>query len=302
MRQAVRLGARGVASLILMAAAADAQQQPAPASAAARPLAERIGHTDPSRYRQLAKVHDGAGTMAFAPLLGADAISTNLVFVHRGVIAPHSGIGQHFHHQCEEMFVILDGEAQFTVDGRTSTIKGPAAVPDRMGHAHALYNASDRPVQWLNINVGQTKRYDNFDLGDPREGVALDAIPQFAAVRLDRAKLPAGAGVRTRRLLRPEVFATPWTFVDHVLIPPGAALDGAAAPGISEMVYVVSGAGEATLAGEKAPLQTGDALPVEVGAQRTLRAGRDAPLELMVIGVARDLAAKAAYAATLPPR
>jgi len=38
------------------------------------------------------------------------------------------GIGQHFHSQCEEMFVILNGEAQLTVDRRTSLIKGPAGV------------------------------------------------------------------------------------------------------------------------------------------------------------------------------
>ncbi|WP_043129940.1 cupin domain-containing protein [Sphingomonas phyllosphaerae] len=297
----IRPGACG-AALLMLGHAAVAQQPGPPPSKAARPLAERIGHTDPSRYRQLAKVHDGAGTMAFAPLLGSDALSTNLIFVHRGVIAPHSGIGQHFHHQCEEMFVILDGEAQFTVDGRTATLVGPAAVPDRMGHAHALYNASDRPVQWLNINVGQTKRYDNLDLGDPREGVALDPIPQFAAIRLDRARLTSDGPVRSRRLLGPEVFTTPWTFVDHVLVSPGAAQEGAAPAGISEIIYVVAGAGEATVAGERASLRAGDALPVEVGVRRSLRATGDAPLELMVIGVARDLATKAAYAATLPPR
>ncbi|MBB3691858.1 cupin domain-containing protein [Sphingomonas sp. BK580] len=290
--------ARGAALLTLAwAATATARQAPAP-----RPLAARIGHTDPARYRQLAKVHDGAGTMAFAPLLGADALSTNLIFVHRGVIPPHSGIGQHFHHQCEEMFVILDGEAQFTVDGRTAALAGPVAVPDRMGHAHALYNASDRPVQWLNINVGQTKRYDNLDLGDSREGAPLDRVAQFAAVTFDRDKLRPQGNVRTRRLLGPEVFTTPWAFVDHVLVPAGAALDGVAAPGISEMVYVIAGAGEAQVAGERAPLRTGDALPVEVGAARTLRATGAAPLELLVVGVARDLAAKAEYAASLPPR
>ena len=57
------------------------------------------------------------------------------------------------------MFVILDGEAQFTVDGRTSTLKGPAGAPARMGHAHAIYNATDKPVQWLNINVAVVPRH-----------------------------------------------------------------------------------------------------------------------------------------------
>jgi hypothetical protein len=36
----------------------------------------------------------------------------------------------------------------------------------------------------------------------------------------------------------------------------------------------------------------GDVAPVDVGQRRTLRAAANAELELMVIGVARDLAAK----------
>jgi mannose-6-phosphate isomerase-like protein (cupin superfamily) len=276
----------------------------------ARPLVDRIGHTDPARYRKLTGVHEGAGGMDFEQLLGGDALSTNLLFVHRGVIPPHSGIGQHFHNQCEEMFVILDGEAQFTIDGRTSSIAGPAGAPDRLGHAHGIYNATDKPLQWLNINVGMTKRYDNFDLGDTREGAPLDRVPQFVSMRLDRARLKpvpamdAGQGtVMYRRMLEPSVFATPWSFVDHLLLPPGTSVGSASKPGMSEVYYVVGGAGEITVAGETAAIHTGDAVPVDVGQARAIRATGSAPLELMVIGVAKDLSAKEAYAAaTIRPR
>jgi mannose-6-phosphate isomerase-like protein (cupin superfamily) len=44
------------------------------------------------------------------------------------------------------MFVIFDGEAQFTIDGRTAVLKGPAGALCRMGHSHAIYNATDKPV------------------------------------------------------------------------------------------------------------------------------------------------------------
>ena len=71
--------------------------------------------------------------MDFRVMLGTDAVEPNLIFFHRGVILPHGGIGQHFHNKCEEMFVVLDGEAEFTVDGRTSLIKGLAGVPDTNG-------------------------------------------------------------------------------------------------------------------------------------------------------------------------
>jgi mannose-6-phosphate isomerase-like protein (cupin superfamily) len=277
---------------------------------AAPPLAQRIGHSDPSKFRHLSAVHEGAGTMDFGPILGADALSTNLIFVHRGVIAPHSGIGEHFHNQSEEMFVILDGEAEFTIDGRTSVLKGPAGVPDRMGHAHAIYNRTDKPLQWLNINVSLTKAYDNFDLGDPRaDGITLDKVPQFISMRLDRSLLKpvqamdGGQGTAMyRRMLDPTIFATPWAFVDHLMLPPGSSVGAASKPGISEVYYVVSGAGDVTVDGETAPIQSGDAVPVDLGQTRALKATGTAPLELMVIGVAKDLEAKAAYRAATTPR
>src|SRR5215813_6623724 len=141
-------------------------------------LVKRIAHTDPSRFRPSPAVHGGAGHLDFTALLTAQGQDTHFYFLHRGVIAPKSGIGAHFHNQCEEMFVILDGEAQFTIDGRTSLLKGPAGAPCRMGHSHAIYNPTDKPVQWMNINVTALKgTYDAFDLNDPRLDVQLDTIP-----------------------------------------------------------------------------------------------------------------------------
>ena len=107
------------------------------------PLEQRISHNDPSRYRASMGVHGGPGRLNFFTMFGGEALDTNLWFLHRGVLEPKSGIGAHFHNYCEEMFVILDGEAQFTIDGRTSTLKAPAGAPTRMGHSHAIYNASD---------------------------------------------------------------------------------------------------------------------------------------------------------------
>ena len=80
-------------------------------------------------------MHDGAGTMNFGPLMTDKTLSTNFIFLHRGVLHPGGGIGQHFHNHCEEMFVILDGEAEFTINGRTSLLKGTVGAPDRMGSA-----------------------------------------------------------------------------------------------------------------------------------------------------------------------
>src|SRR5947208_12998279 len=155
---------------------------------AREPLADRIAHNDPSKYHLSKAVHEGAGQMHYSAMFDEHSLDTNLFFLHRGVIEPKSGIGAHFHNQCEEMFVIFDGEAQFTIDGRTSTLKGPAGAPCRMGHSHGIYNATDKPVQWMNINVSAMKgTYDAFNLDDPRVDVAIDPIPVFMTMLPHRA-------------------------------------------------------------------------------------------------------------------
>src|ERR1700749_231660 len=110
---------------------------------AVEPLSERIGHSDPSKFETLKNLHGGRGQFDGMFILDSHALDTNLNFLHRAVIQPHSGVGAHFHNQCEEMFVIFDGEAEFTIDGRTSVLKGPAGALCRAGHSHAIYNPTD---------------------------------------------------------------------------------------------------------------------------------------------------------------
>ena len=123
-----------VLSIVAMTAGAMLAQQPAPPSGQKPLLAERIAHTTPEKYRASPAVHGGPGQLDYMGLFNANAMDTNLYFLHRGIIQPKSGIGAHFHNQCEEMFVILNGEAQFTIDGRTST----RARADRLRCSRAL--------------------------------------------------------------------------------------------------------------------------------------------------------------------
>jgi len=296
-----------VASIVAMIAGVSLAQQGTPANPQTLPLAQRIAHTEPAKYRPSPSVHGGPGQLNYMGLFNATALDTNLYFLHRGIIQPKSGIGAHFHNQCEEMFVIFGGEAQFTIDGRTSVLKGPAGAPVPMGHSHAIYNHTDQPVEWMNINVSARKGvYDAFDLSDGRVNVALDPIPTFMTMRLDRALLRqaaaplAGKGtVQYRRALPPSVFLGPWAYVDHLVLAPGSATVPQGHQEIGEFYYVMSGEGSVTVGTETAPIRSGDAVPIQLNQTKSFENTGGAPLELLVVGIVRDVNRK--YDVVVPP-
>ena len=254
-------------------------------------LSKRIIHNNPAKYRQLNAVHAGAGQMKFTGLIGSQNLATNFLYLHAGEIPDKAGIGQHFHHTIEEMYVILDGEAEFTINGQTSKIKGPALVPCKMGNAHGIYNSSGKTLKWLNFAVSTIKgRGDNFDLNDDRVGATLDPIPQFVSSQLKRESLRpnnnayTGNGILYRRIFGPDIFSTAWDHVDHVIIPSGSNAKRKL-EGIEEVYYVIKGSGTIGLADSSFAINADDAFYGSLGETMTISKIGSGDLELLVIGI-----------------
>ena len=306
--------------LVLMPAAAPAQvpgmtfpadpyAASSPLSRTHVPLAQRISHGAGPDYPSHPTVHNGSGPMNYMALFDGRAnspkfnLGVNLFFLHRGVLPPGGGIGEHFHNYCEEMFVILDGEAEYSIESRTSTLKGPAGAVARLGRSHAITNQSSKPVQWMNINVGLLPRfYDAWNVDDGRVGAPKDAIPQFIHMNLSKSldkampNFEGGKGAAMyHRGLDPSTFYSTWTYVDHLVLPPGVTAGPNAKPDMAEVYYVMSGEGTATIDGETVEIRAGDAVPAGLGESRAFAANGRTPLEFMIIGISRDFETKKAY-------
>jgi mannose-6-phosphate isomerase-like protein (cupin superfamily) len=299
---------------------ANGQSGPVPEKPKRVPLAERIGHTDQSKAMAGKNVHQGTGTLYMQTLLGRGAVA-GLNFMHHGPLMPKSSIGHHFHTNSDEMFLILDGDCQFTINGQTALIPGPVGVPCKSGDAHAVYNPSDKPVDWVNFQVGitepnQTGGYTPqgggmprrgaynysadptglFETADDRTNVTLIKKPTFINTRqltkdLMRAVVNMNGGKDTvfyRRALGPGSFESNWAFVDHLLIPAGASVGRHVHKGVDEVYFVIKGKGKVHVNDEFADIVYGDAVPVKAGEVHSFESTSTEPLEMVVYGIALE--------------
>jgi len=255
-----------------------------------------LGRTDPAMFKDAPNAHGGAGVFKYMNLLPGEEMKTNFLFVHRGVMPPKTGIGEHMHRTMEEMYIIYDGVAQYTVNGRTAMLPAGSMVLCPAGSSHGIYNPGDTTLQWMNVGVGMAKgKYDNIDFRDDLTKVKIESPAPFLWANLDRSLLAPVTGAHRgkgtlgfRRLWANDSFKTPWYFVDHCLLPPGTSIGYHQHGDIEEIYYIVKGSGLSTVNGRTFAVKAGDAIPCRLMDSHGIYNNSNGELEILVNCVAAE--------------
>ncbi len=230
-----------------------------------------FGRHDPAKYMPPSKSpHGGAGTVRYMELTPREKFTSQFLFVHRGVLDPRSGLGEHVHRWMEEMYFVMDNNtARFTVNGRTSELPGPCMVLCPMGSSHGIYNASDNIVEFMNLGVTlQDRQYDavNFAKENDLVDAVIESPAPFLWSVIDRhlchpvENFMGGKGmIFYRQIWGNNAFKTNWMFVNHYVVPPGSVIGYHRHDYIEEIYYVFSGKGRMTIDNVTFDVRAGDA-------------------------------------------
>ena len=268
------------------------------------------GRENPSRYRE---VNYGGGSIYEMTLLDGKIMSTNILYMIRGIIPARAGIGEHTHNNIEEMYFVFNAPAEFTVDGHTSLLPAGSSVLCPIGSSHALYNNSDVTLEYLRIAVSTEKgkgdddiKYGNVPrrrsynpetrkMKAPEKNVVLESPAQFRWAQFDRSLAPPvgpahdGKGkILNRRPWMDGNFETNWVRIGHCILPPGTSIGYHQHNGMEEVYYVLSGTGRSTVNDYTWDVQPGDALPCTTHDSHGIYNNSDEDLSIFVFMVSME--------------
>jgi mannose-6-phosphate isomerase-like protein (cupin superfamily) len=137
-----------------------------------------------------------------------------------------------------------------------------------MGQAHAIYNPSDQPTEWMNICVvGPSGVYDaeNFDESFAEvpptnpERVAIGYL-DMSLLRPVKNRMGGKGQIWSRNLYETEPFRTKWGRVSHVVVPGDSSIGLHCHDTTEEGYYILAGRGHYVQEGERAEVGPGDLL------------------------------------------
>jgi len=102
--------------------------------------------------------HDGVGTISVRQLLGIEPklpgvpgfpedFSSCIRFMHETTLPPHTSVGLHEHSDNEELYFVIEGKGQMTVDGETAVMEPGDVCLTKSGSSHTFKNIGETDLK-----------------------------------------------------------------------------------------------------------------------------------------------------------
>ncbi len=113
--------------------------------------------------------HDGVGTIFVRQLLGLEPklpgvpgfpedFDSCLRFMHETTLPPGTSIGLHKHEGNEELYFVVEGRGEMTVDGETAIMEPGDVCLTKHGSSHTFRNIGDTDLRIIVIEAAVPKK------------------------------------------------------------------------------------------------------------------------------------------------
>lgn len=113
----------------------------------------------------VANCQNGAGTIVNTTLFGDDPKmpvvglrnpeeNNNFHYVHKTILPVGGSVGEHLHSGNEQFYLIVEGEGEVTLCGKTFHVKPWSVALIRSGGSHGIRNTGDKPLVYLCVETG----------------------------------------------------------------------------------------------------------------------------------------------------
>ncbi|MET8699469.1 cupin domain-containing protein [Kitasatospora sp. NPDC004723] len=205
-------------------------------------------------------VHGAAGVTQWTCLARRAGLAGDWEAVEWARVPPGGISGEHLHTRTREVYVLLAGEGEVTLDGRRHAVRAGDAVLTAVGARHGLRNTGAGPLEWLVIELPAERGGDGADGGG---GAGVGGAVGSTVVRDLR---------RTGPLDPSAVIGGPLRLLRHVELATGER-EFLLAEGVEHTVFVIGGHGRAGTGNVRVPLRPGTAVTLPLGTALDLVAG-----------------------------
>nr|WP_233628218.1 cupin domain-containing protein [Saccharopolyspora sp. HNM0986] len=223
-------------------------------------------------------MHSGEGLARWKVLARRGSLFGYWEAVEWSALPPGGVSGEHIHSRTEELYFIVSGDGEMTLNGRTHQVRPGHLIVNGLGTRHGLRNTGDEELVWLVIEVS-----------GPHTAAVLDTPRETPRHEPERTAMSDAVVIDLRQAGQvdtTEHLTGPLRLARLVRLRPGEPLE-LSADSEEHTVYTIGGQGRARGSSETVALRSGVGLTLPLGGTVSIEAASQRePLELFVVSLA----------------